>query len=74
MDFLTNVEMSRALRVAEFAADEADALAIFSDKPRLDQLMGWGNEGALRHLSIIGMDACLMAMIEVCLLYTSRCV
>jgi hypothetical protein len=27
--------------------------------------MSWGNEGALRHLSIIGMDACLMAMIEV---------
>jgi len=65
MDFLTNKEMSQALRVAEFAADEADALAIFSDKARLDQLMGWGNEGALRHLSIIGMDACLMAMIEV---------
>lgn len=65
MDFLTNVEMSRALRVAEFAADEADAVAIFSDKPRLDQLMSWGNEGARRHLSIIGMDACLMAMIEV---------
>jgi hypothetical protein len=65
MDFLTNVEMSHALRVAEFAADEADVAAIFNDKPRLDQLMSWGNEGALRHLSIIGMDACLMAMIEV---------
>jgi hypothetical protein len=65
MDFLTNVEMSQALRVAEFARDEADALSIFSDKERLEQLMGWGNEGALRHLSIIGMDACLMAMIEV---------
>jgi hypothetical protein len=65
MDFLTNVEMSHALRVAEFAADEADAVAIFSDKPRLDQLMSWGNEGARRHLNIIGMDACLMAMIEV---------
>jgi hypothetical protein len=65
MDFLTNVEMSHALRVAEFATDEADAVAIFSDKPRLEQLMSWGNEGALRHLSIIGMDACLMAMIEV---------
>lgn len=65
MDFLTNQEMSQALRVAEFAADEADVAAIFGDKPRLDQLMGWGNEGALRHLSIIGMDACLMAMIEV---------
>jgi hypothetical protein len=65
MDFLTNKEMSQALRVAEFAADEADAMAIFSDKARLDQLMSWGNEGALRHLSIIGMDACLMAMIEV---------
>lgn len=65
MDFLTNVEMSQALRVAEFAADEADAVAIFSDKPRLDELMRWGSEGALRHLSIIGMDACLMAMIEV---------
>jgi hypothetical protein len=65
MDFLTNVEMSQALRVAEFAADEADAVAIFSDKPRLEQLMTWGNEGARRHLNIIGMDACLMAMIEV---------
>lgn len=65
MDFLTNKEMSQALRVAEFATDEADAVAVFSDKPRLDQLMSWGNEGALRHLSIIGMDACLMAMIEV---------
>ncbi|HSN77273.1 MAG TPA: clostripain-related cysteine peptidase [Anaerolineae bacterium] len=65
MDFLTNVEMSQALRVAEFAADEADAVAVFSDKPRLDQMMSWGNEGARRHLSIIGMDACLMAMIEV---------
>ncbi len=65
MDFLTNVEMSQALRVAEFATDEADAVAVFSDKPRLKQMMGWGNEGALRHLSIIGMDACLMAMIEV---------
>jgi len=65
MDFLTNQEMSQALRVAEFAADEADVAAIFGDKPRLDQLMGWGHEGALRHLSIIGMDACLMAMIEV---------
>ncbi len=77
MDFLTNQEMSQALRVAEFAADEADVAAIFGDKdeadvaaifgdkPRLDQMMGWGNEGALRHLSIIGMDACLMAMIEV---------
>jgi hypothetical protein len=65
MDFLTNKEMSQALRVAEFAADEADAMAIFSDKARLDQLMSWGNEGALRHLNIIGMDACLMAMIEV---------
>jgi hypothetical protein len=65
MDFLTNKEMSQALRVAEFATDEADALAIFSDKARLDPLMSWGNEGALRHLSIIGMDACLMAMIEV---------
>ena len=65
MDFLTNMEMSQALRVAEFAADEADVVAIFGDKPRLDQMMGWGNEGALRHLSIIGMDACLMAMIEV---------
>lgn len=65
MDFLTNVEMSQALRVAEFATDEADAVAVFSDKPRLEQMMSWGNEGALRHLSIIGMDACLMAMIEV---------
>lgn len=65
MDFLTNQEMSHALRVAEFAADEADVSAIFNDKARLDQLMGWGNEGALRHLNIIGMDACLMAMIEV---------
>jgi hypothetical protein len=65
MDFLTNAEMSQALRVAEFARDEADAVAIFEDKERLKQLMSWGNEGALRHLSIIGMDACLMAMIEV---------
>jgi len=65
MDFLTNKEMSQALRVAEFAADEADVAAVFNDKARLDQLMGWGNEGALRHLNIIGMDACLMAMIEV---------
>jgi hypothetical protein len=65
MDFLTNVEMSQALRVAEFATDEADAVAVFSDKARLDQIMSWGNEGAQRHLSIIGMDACLMAMIEV---------
>ncbi len=65
MDFLTNREMSQALRVAEFAADEADVAAIFNDKARLDQMMSWGNEGALRHLNIIGMDACLMAMIEV---------
>ena len=65
MDFLTNKEMSQALRVAEFATDEADAVAVFSDKERLNQLMSWGNEGARRHLSIIGMDACLMAMIEV---------
>ncbi len=65
MDFLTNVEMSQALRVAEFAVDEADVAAIFADKARVEQLMNWGNEGARRHLSIIGMDACLMAMIEV---------
>ncbi len=65
MDFLTNKELSQALRVAEFAVDEADVATIFNDKARLDQMMGWGNEGALRHLSIIGMDACLMAMIEV---------
>lgn len=65
MDFLTNKEMSQALRVAEFAVDPDDVAAIFNDKARLDQMMTWGNEGALRHLSIIGMDACLMAMIEV---------
>ena len=65
MDFLTNVEMSRALRVAEFAQDEADVAAIFQDATRLDDIMQRGTEGSLRHLSAIGMDACLMAMIEV---------
>ena len=65
MDFLTNTEMSQALRVAEFAQDEADVAAIFQDKDRLKELMTRGTEGSLRHLNIIGMDACLMAMIEV---------
>ena len=65
MDFLTNVEMSQALRVAEFAQDEADVAAIFQDKTRLVEIMKRGTEGSLRHLSVIGMDACLMAMIEV---------
>ena len=65
MDFLTNVEMSQALRVAEFAQDEAEAAAIFKDADRLKEIMTRGTEGSLRHLSIIGMDACLMAMIEV---------
>jgi hypothetical protein len=65
MDFLTNVEMSRALRVAEFAQDEANVAAIFQDQARLKEIMKRGTEGSLRHLSAIGMDACLMAMIEV---------
>lgn len=65
MDFLTNAEMSQALKVAMFAQDEADAAAIFADKARLDAVMANGMEGALRRLSIIGMDACLMAMLEV---------
>ena len=65
MDFLTNVEMSQALRVAEFAQDEVEAAAIFKDADRLKEIMTRGTEGSLRHLSIIGMDACLMAMIEV---------
>lgn len=65
MDFLTNREMSQALRVAEFARDESDVAAIFQDKARLNALMKRGSEGSLRHLNIVGMDACLMAMIEV---------
>ena len=65
MDFLTNTEMSQALRVAEFAQDEAEVAAIFQDKDRLKEIMTRGTEGSLRHLNVIGMDACLMAMIEV---------
>ena len=65
MDFLTNQELSQALRVAEFAVDEADVGTIFGDKARLAEVMVPGNEGALRHVHILGMDACLMAMIEV---------
>ena len=65
LDFLTNVELSQALRVAEFAADEAEVQAIFADKSRLAGMMRWGNEGARRRLNLLGMDACLMAMIEV---------
>ncbi|MEZ4771314.1 MAG: clostripain-related cysteine peptidase [Caldilineales bacterium] len=65
MDFLTNAEMSQALKVAMFAQDEADAAAIFADDARLAEIMQTGNEGALRRLAVIGMDACLMSMIEV---------
>ncbi|MCA9871804.1 MAG: hypothetical protein KC487_15670, partial [Anaerolineae bacterium] len=65
MDFLTNAEMSQALKVAMFAQDEADAAAIFADETRLAGVMNTGNEGALRRLAVIGMDACLMAMLEV---------
>lgn len=65
MDFLTNVEMSRALRVAEIAADEADAAAIFQDQARLTAAMAVDPSQARRRLSAIGMDACLMAMLEV---------
>ena len=65
MDFLTNAEMSQALKVAMFAADEADAVAIFADEARRDEIMATGVEGALRRLDVIGMDACLMAMLEV---------
>lgn len=65
MDFLTNAEMSQALKVAMFAQDETDAAAIFADEARLASVMETGNEGALRRLAVIGMDACLMAMLEV---------
>lgn len=65
MDFLTNAEMSQALKVAMFAQDEADAVAIFADETRLNNVMQTGTEGALRRLALIGMDACLMAMLEV---------
>ena len=65
MDFLTNAEMSQALKVAMFAQDESDAVAIFADQARLNEIMATGNEGALRRLALIGMDACLMAMLEV---------
>lgn len=65
MDFLTNVELSQALRVAEVASDEAEVSAIFGDEARLRQLMAEPNSNVRRRLSLIGMDACLMAMIEV---------
>ncbi len=65
MDFLTNVEMSQALRVAEVAADEAEVAAIFADQARIDAALAAGPEATRRRLNIIGMDACLMAMVEV---------
>lgn len=65
MDYLANVEMSQALRVAEVAADEAEAAAIFADPERLKAVMAAEPGIAKRRLSIIGMDACLMAMVEV---------
>lgn len=65
LDFLTNVEMAQALRVAEVAADEAEAAAIFADEARLQAALSSGPEATRRRLSVIGMDACLMAMVEV---------
>jgi hypothetical protein len=65
LDFLTNTEMSRALRVAELAADEDDVSALFADEPRLQAIMEDPTALKRRSLSLLGMDACLMAMIEV---------
>ncbi len=65
MDFLTNKELKQALRVAEVAADEAEVGAIFGDEARLKAVMDDAQAGTRRKLSIIGMDACLMAMLEV---------
>ncbi|MCS6845443.1 MAG: clostripain-related cysteine peptidase [Caldilineales bacterium] len=65
LDFLTNVEMAQALRVAEVAADEAEVAAIFADEARLQAALSRGPEATRRRLSVIGMDACLMAMVEV---------
>ncbi|MEA3335591.1 MAG: clostripain-related cysteine peptidase [Chloroflexota bacterium] len=65
LDFLTNVELSQALRVAEIAESEDDAAAIFADPTRLEAVMSDHEQEPQRQLSAIGMDACLMAMIEV---------
>jgi hypothetical protein len=65
MDYLANVEMSQALRVAEVAADEAEVAAVFGDHTKLEAALAAGPEATRRRLSVIGMDACLMAMVEV---------
>lgn len=64
LDFLGNVEMSQALRVAQVAETPDDVTAIFADPARLQAAMH-GTTAARRRLSLLGMDACLMAMIEV---------
>jgi hypothetical protein len=51
--------------VAQVAKDEADVNAIFADEQRLKDVMADLETGTRRRLSIVGMDACLMAMLEV---------